>query len=544
MHGPGVSGKMERHLTLGLIHLNVRYREPEINRRRLLELNEEAASSGAQVIVNTELALSGYSFDSREDIEPFLETVRGETLSKLTRIARRHKVFIVFGFAEKSEKTNIYSNSAVVLAPSGRVVRRYRKINAEPRWACPGPPQQDNTFDTPWGRVGVLICSDTYHGLIPRATALRGADLLLVPANWPSDGLDPRRLWRARSVENGIYLAACNRTGQDRRMDCSDAWSFVVGPDGISLMEGRSPDSKVFYCRIPLEDGKLPGAHRIERLKTRRPHLYGSLYLDLRFAHDPLTYFGLPDVDRIPVLCVSGHGDPLTLLEETLASSKEKPLAVVLPEFPADETDRDPGTAPAAWARKHRVHIAFSVFRGETSYLGLACPDGKVAWVDRENTKEVWTKDCEWGRIGVCGAEDLMHPEYAVACAKRGCDVLLVPARSLDSAKCIVLPARAVEQVAVAASARDGAFISEPPEGHSPWRETNVEGAGQCRMGLLTRRTRDKRLQDRVDYDLLLKDSALPTPGESRVRKCVEGSDLAFRSSDHDRNRQSRHNEP
>lgn len=92
--------------------------------------------------------------------------------------------------------------------------------------------------------MGVLICSDTYNGLMPRITALRGADLLLVPANWPPTGLNPRVLWRVRAMENGIFLAACNRTGIDRIMDCRQALSCVSDPQGHLLLEAKTRRSR------------------------------------------------------------------------------------------------------------------------------------------------------------------------------------------------------------------------------------------------------------------------------------------------------------
>ena len=50
---------MER-LNIALIHLDVRYADPEHNRKELVRLNRQAALAGARIIVNTELAVSGY----------------------------------------------------------------------------------------------------------------------------------------------------------------------------------------------------------------------------------------------------------------------------------------------------------------------------------------------------------------------------------------------------------------------------------------------------------------------------------------------------
>ncbi len=158
---------MNRHLKIALIHLDVQYRNPEVNRRELLRLNRQAARQGADIVLNTVLSTTGYSFSSREDIAPYLESETGETITELAGIARDYGKYIGIGLAERDEATGIFYNSAVVIGPDGGKLLRYSKINAEARWACPGNPLQENTCNTPWGRMGVLICSDTYHGLLP-----------------------------------------------------------------------------------------------------------------------------------------------------------------------------------------------------------------------------------------------------------------------------------------------------------------------------------------------------------------------------------------
>ena len=185
-------------LKLALLHSAAAHKQTDANRAQLLALFRRACDAGAQLIAAPEMAVSGYSFNSRRDIAPYVETGDGPTLTALAQLTREYGVYACIGLAERDPRTSIFYNSAFALDPQGEVVCRYRKINAEHRWACPGNPLADNTFATPWGRVGLLICSDSYHSLMPRITALRGADLLLIPANWPPTGLDPREIWRAR----------------------------------------------------------------------------------------------------------------------------------------------------------------------------------------------------------------------------------------------------------------------------------------------------------------------------------------------------------
>jgi predicted amidohydrolase len=57
-------------LKVALVHVAIGWKEKEKNISKLLELNERAAASGGQIIVNTELATTGYAFESRSEISP------------------------------------------------------------------------------------------------------------------------------------------------------------------------------------------------------------------------------------------------------------------------------------------------------------------------------------------------------------------------------------------------------------------------------------------------------------------------------------------
>ena len=133
---------------------------------------------------------------------PCAVTQSSPEVASFSKLAREQRVWICLGYAEEDPADGVFYNSALLLDSDGKPSARRRKVTAEPRWSCPGQPAQDDVCDTPWGRLGLLICSETYYGLLPRIQALKGVDLLLVPANWPRGGLDPKELWRARSMEN------------------------------------------------------------------------------------------------------------------------------------------------------------------------------------------------------------------------------------------------------------------------------------------------------------------------------------------------------
>lgn len=495
-------------LKLALVHLDVRHGDAARNRNEMLLLTERAAGNGAGIIVNTELAVSGYSFSSREEIAGLVETKEGPTISALKTIASRYACFVVAGYPEKDEETGIYYNSTAVIGPEGVLLLNYRKITAEVRWACSGSPLQNNVFSTPWGTAGVMICSDTYYGAIPRMASLKGVDLLLVPANWPGGSLDPRELWQVRARENGYFLAACNRSGKDKTMSCEEAWSCVYGPDGEKVLEASSCISEIFYAELPLDGGKLT-SFREKQLVTRKPSMFAPIYLDMRYATDLTIYYKLPEPAQLNIACHSSGPEELssgTMLENIVENyGGRKTDMVVLPSGKGDDREMVLKRLSRA-ARKYRVDIC-SGFYNEKNGEELVVFAGKNGelLLRTDKDRELTIIDLDSVRIALLCKTELYHPETVIACAKQGCDLVLCSSAALDDLDRKVLGARTIEQAAVAVSGHDRSFICQPPEGHHRWAETSAEGGKGFVTTLDIGKLREKNYFDRIDYEILLK---------------------------------------
>ncbi len=244
-------------MRLALLHLPIVHGDAGANRRHLLEQAECAADGGANLVLAPEMALSGYSFESPEEVARVAEPDDGPLARGMAAFTQRRSCYFCAGLPMRDPANGLFYNTALVYGPNGACVCRYRKVSNERAWASPGAPDQAAFFDTPWGRVGVLICSDTYYNILPRLQALRGVQLLLTPANWPpsqgqqgESGLDPLALWSLRAREHGFVLAACNRTGLDRKMDCRAATSAVFAADGMVLSQCRGTDSIILFCDL------------------------------------------------------------------------------------------------------------------------------------------------------------------------------------------------------------------------------------------------------------------------------------------------------
>lgn len=492
---------MTEQLLIGILHLDVRHGAPGENRASLLAHAEEAAAMGAKIIMAPELALSGYSFESREEIAPYAEELTGETMTALSRLARRYRVYVSTGIAEYDGKTGILYNSSVVLGPEGTMVAHHRKHVAERRWSCPGQPSVTSFFDTPWGKVGLLVCADTYYGLLPRSHALNGADLLMVPANWPPAGLDPRELWRARALENGIGLIAANRTGLDRRMDCREAPSYAVAPDGRVLLDETNASSCVFYVEYPLADHRFPSDLRNKMAAGRRPRDYNAIALDASGLDDFPALWGLPAAGTMKIQCLI-PGDEVSFKEAVMdrlqAMEKETGLLVLPPM--AEHLSLE---EIALYSAKTGVAIVTETLSPEGAPIPVLIAGARTTRMPADSDSLMIDSLC--ARIALVRSSALRHPETAVALSKQGCDIIVSQVDELDRDSRFLLGIKCLERAVVVVVGRNGATICDPPEGHERWRETTLQGPGVCAASVDTARTRKKRFLDRVDLEVLLR---------------------------------------
>jgi predicted amidohydrolase len=266
------------------------------NRQTILERLETAAQHGAQLVVFPECALSGYVFHSAEEALPAAETVPGETAEVLAAACRRLGIYTLYGLLEVDRgqpiqkpapdtrpPTSLY-NSAALVGPEG-VIAVYRKTHLPvlgvDRYVCAGDALP--VLDLPFARIGVLICYDMRFPEAARTLALRGADVIIVPTNWPEGAESaPEFLTRARAWENRVYLAACNRVGTERGTRFIGR-SQIVTPDGRFLAEADGSAETILYGEIDPAQARRkklifePGVFELDPVGGRRPDLYGDL---------------------------------------------------------------------------------------------------------------------------------------------------------------------------------------------------------------------------------------------------------------------------
>ena len=246
----------------------------------------QAARQGARVVVLPELVSSGYVFESRAEARSAAEASDGATVSLWARLAAEHGIVIAGGFCEAAGDD--VCNSAALVDPDGLrcVYRKAHLWDAERLWFTPGgaaPP----VVTTGFGRIAVMICYDLEFPEWVRLPALDGAQLLCAPVNWPAAprpaGERPAEIVRVQAGAgvNRMFVAACDRTGQERGVDWI-AGSVIAGPDGYPLAAAPPPSGPITItaeCR--LTDALDKTVSRYSNVHTdRRPALYRRITFD------------------------------------------------------------------------------------------------------------------------------------------------------------------------------------------------------------------------------------------------------------------------
>ncbi len=262
--------------------------DPQITKNRenldkiLLE-TKTAAQNGANLIVFPESVLSGYVFSSREEAMPFMESIPGTSTDRLVACCHELGVHVIFGLLEK-DADKCY-NATVLIGPEG-LVGKYRKIHLPflgiDRFMDPGDgPFQ--VYKTPIGNIGLHICYDCNFPESARVMTLLGADIIVLPTNWP-EGREKvaKYLVNTRAYENRVHFVAVDRVGNERGTRFIGR-SKIISALGDTLVEAGSKDEEIIYAEVSLAEARQkhvvikPGEFEMDLIQHRRPEFYGEI---------------------------------------------------------------------------------------------------------------------------------------------------------------------------------------------------------------------------------------------------------------------------
>ena len=211
------------------------------------------------------------------------EVEGGEAWQAMSATAKEKKIYLVGGSIPELEGDKIY-NTAYVFDPEGKCIARHRKTHLFDIDVEGGQSFRESdvlaagrdvtTFDTPWGTMGLCICFDLRFEELARLMALRGAQVIFVPAafNMTTGPAHWELLFRQRAVDNQCYTVG---TSPARDMSASyHAWghSIVCDPWGAVVSQCQEKETVAI---TELDMGRINAVRRqLPILSARRSDLY------------------------------------------------------------------------------------------------------------------------------------------------------------------------------------------------------------------------------------------------------------------------------
>jgi predicted amidohydrolase len=259
---------------VGFVQLEVEFG----NRAKNLDAIERLVNSadGADLLVIPELATTGYEFRDRAEAAALAEEFgNGPASEFLMALSGKSGATLVMGYAERSG--NSVFNSALVCGPDG-MIGNYRKVHLYSREneIFDKGDEPFKVFDTPAGRIGVMICFDWFFPEAARSLAIGGAQIIAHPSNLVLPWC--QRAMFARSVENRVFSVTANRTGTEDRTGRTLTFtggSQVLDIHGSTLASAGADGNAAVTVEIdPCQaDNKQLNPHN-NLLQDRRPDLY------------------------------------------------------------------------------------------------------------------------------------------------------------------------------------------------------------------------------------------------------------------------------
>jgi len=273
---------MKEKFSLGLIQSSYTHSMEE-NIQKNIKNIKEAKKRGAELICLSELHNTIY-FCQKEDVNffEFAETIPGKSTELYLKVAKSLKVHLLISLFEKRDR-GIYHNTALLIDENGNIAGKYRKMHIpddpgfyEKFYFTPG----DTGFtpvETSLGRIGILVCWDQWFCEPARILALKGAEIIVYPTaiGWdPTDSDEEKNrqldswitVQRGHAIENGIFIAAINRVGNEK-ITASERginfWgnSFVCGPQGEII--AKASDSKEEIIVAEIDKSRIENVRRI-----------------------------------------------------------------------------------------------------------------------------------------------------------------------------------------------------------------------------------------------------------------------------------------
>lgn len=268
------------NLRVALIQMDVLDSKEE-NLMKAKKMVERATSKGAKLVVLPEMFNCPYQ---ASNFPEYGERERGSTWKSLSEIARKNQIFLVGGsIPEVDEEKRVY-NTSYVFDHKGRVIAKHRKIHLFDIDVEGGQSFKESDtlsagdiitiFDTPYGKMGVVICYDFRFPELSRLMVQRGVKFIIVPGafNMTTGPAHWEILFRTRALDNQVYTIGVAPARNYDSCYTSYGNSIIADPWG-SIVNRLSEEEGILIEDLSLD--------KVEKTRSELPllkHIRNDLY--------------------------------------------------------------------------------------------------------------------------------------------------------------------------------------------------------------------------------------------------------------------------
>ena len=414
------------------------------NLAHVLKMLERAAADRAEVVCLPEDCVP-------TDGGPAAQTA----LNEIAKVAAARSMIVAANLKEK-HGDKLFSTTYLIGA-DGKQIGKYRKSHR-----LPDEPialgDQLPVFDTPRGKIGLMIGSDHYWPEVPLVLALQGAEIVLwshgvepVPQSYPLDVI-----MRVRAFDNHVTLAVANYACALPYL-CSNWPAYTGQPLGRACVVDRSgiieadTGIKTGVAIAPID---LAGGSDVYRLTFKEDRNLFHYLVDPNVK--PLVHRGPKRNIRVTIAQVGfDHGpnpDPNAAFYKVLDDAgSRQPDVILMAEFgfPTDTPEAAKTFAQVAeHAKKFNTYIiigglrdpdmpykngeSFSNQRASWAYIWDRSGNivGKYRISQYGSSKELPVFKTDFGVIGLMLCGDIYSPEIARALALQGAEIILCGSQS------------------------------------------------------------------------------------------------------------------
>lgn len=250
----------------------------EENYDKTIRFMRQAAERQVSLICFPEVQLTPFfAQHEKRDVSAYVTRMDDQYVSGIRRICKELRIYAAPNFY--IEENGKRYDMSLLIDDAGRIVGKQKMVHVA---QCEYFYEQDyytpseegfQVFDTPLGKIGIVVCFDRHYPESIRTEALRGAELIIIPT--ANTKAEPSELFqweiRVQAFQNSVNIAMCNRVGTEDQMEFSgESIALAYNGDVIACADDKE--------RLLITDIDMAGISDVRNQKPymghRRPRFY------------------------------------------------------------------------------------------------------------------------------------------------------------------------------------------------------------------------------------------------------------------------------